>query len=400
MNKQSFKRGYSEFFLISKPVYEIILKNLKDKGDIDQIEKMNKDYLYSSNHSIPIPSKKKEDIIQTDSSNTSNIGMQTSIEKPISEVQTEDLSIQTNQPMKSDQSIQSTPKMNSQSTQANIINTHQSTQTNQNQNVIPTQTNISQNMNSQSTQSNIINDHQSTQTNQNDILSTPTKTNVSQENIRDENHSQIQNIPIIQRDPFTYQPQPYQTQNNLNSAQTTTQINTDAKENSNTKSFYKCDYCTSGFTRLFSKNRHMKNIHGMKNRNIRKRINSKEKTQFNSKIPKLSLTKKSQLKSKIPRPIKNFKHKTDTSSKKKVDLGILKSKIPRLIPQKFFKKTEKQDTSPKRGVKRKNEIDNQSIKRKKPEIKIPDENLRRGTKRKKDIHYQSKKKRKTFENWN
>ena len=88
MKKNSFKSAFSELYLISPVVYKAVLENIKNsgQGDIQELEKLNKNFL--TDEGKPILEQTTESSTQIQSPNTTSIGTQQSSDSGIIETQT------------------------------------------------------------------------------------------------------------------------------------------------------------------------------------------------------------------------------------------------------------------------------------------------------------------------
>lgn len=384
MKKNSFKSSFSELYLISPVVYKAVLENIKKSGggNLQELEKLNKNFL--ADEGEPVLEQGADLPIQTEASNS--------------------IDTQTN----------SNPITNPSGSQTSPIvdDFSQATQTTQNQNMQMTQTPPNHEIFSKGVQT----DQPNYVTHS--VQTTPNEQKISKGVQTDQPNyvtNSAQTTPNVQN--FSKEVQTTQPSYSTNTTQTTPDVQTATpplpsltstpqleKEkqqiaNSNglevvntSKKLYPCDYCDTKFTRLFSKQRHTKNIHGIsKNQPTRKR--KAEISVFPENKLKVRKTA-SQLKSQIPRPINGViaLAKNKNAVKKPVFQG--KSKIPRLIKRKIFKdETLPKNLNTKVRKKRNVEPTNSGISEQKKETN-------RGLKRKKtDDLKKSTKKRKTFENW-
>ena len=376
MKKNSFKSAFSELYLISPVVYKAVLENIKNsgQGDLQELEKLNKNFL--TDEGKPVLEQATESSTQIQSPNTTSIGTQQSSDSDIIETQTNPNHI-----------------ANSQTTPI-VDNFSQATQTVQDQNTQMTQTD--NNQYAQSTQTLPLNTTSvSSQTTPNaenfskEIQTTqPNYVTNSSQTMPDVQHTSqaIQTIPP----PIPSVAPPTPSASIAVPLQKETQQIVDTQGSLNdSKKLYKCDYCTTQFTRLFSKQRHTKNIHGITTARKRKSENS-AMPQKESKIKKTTPMQKSQ----IPRPVGGVIALAKNRNAVKRPIGQGDSKIPRLIKRKIFK----DQILPKNiDTKLKRKTSNKPLE---PEVPVEEKRPDRGAKRKaKDQMKKSTKKRKSFQNW-
>ena len=296
MNKSTFKKSYTQFHIITKPIYEIILKQLKDKGEINELEKLNKNFLMNNLNPVA-------------SNNTTSI---TSEQLPVTMPDNTDTVIQHTTPPEaiSDTKNQIDPvypsaQTSSVGTQIDPFVSTQSTQTIQPKSVSQSTQTIQPKSVPQSTQS----------------IQTPSMNNLSAKS----GSIQAPNIP-----PKTIRTRKYQ-----------------------------CDYCEKVFTTSFAKKRHSNNFHRriplplpLEERNILQKLNKERKDRTKSRIPRpikkeLSNKAKEQtikpipikknetnrVKSRIPVPIKKIfknidKEKDSRMKRKRRRVEEIDSEIP------------------------------------------------------------------------
>ena len=389
MKKNSFKSAFSELYLISPVVYKAVLENIKKSGGggLQELEKLNKNFLMEEGKPVL-------EQAQIQAPGSTSIGTQQSADT----VSVENDSQTTPIVDGFSQATQTTQDQNTQMTQTDINQNAQTTQTMPlNTSSISSQTTPNPEIFSKAIQttqpSYATNFSQTTPNVQNfskEIQTTQPSyvTNTTQTTPDVQKFSQATTLPPTPPTPPTPQIAPVAVQ------QENKQIaNASMQESINdSKKSYQCDYCATKFTRLFSKQRHTRNIHGnAENRSTRKRM------AVNSALPKKELKIKkttSALKSRIPRPVNGViaLAKNKNAVKRSITQG--ESKIPRLIKRKIFKDKTMQ----------KNE--NSKLKRKRiaepadSEIPVKKNRLSRGIKRKtNDELKNSAKKRKVFENW-
>lgn len=106
MNKNTFKKSYTQFYIITKPIYEIIIKQLKDRGEIHELEKLNKNFLMKEHNSMNQDSQRSDSNRQTSTmENQTSAGISTPHESSSSTQNTTPITIS------SDQSTQSNDKV-------------------------------------------------------------------------------------------------------------------------------------------------------------------------------------------------------------------------------------------------------------------------------------------------
>ena len=384
MKKNSFKSAFSELYLISPVVYKAVIENIKKSGgdQLKELEKLNKNYLINGDRSVleqPTNLTSPTQPANTDtntqiSPETSNIDTQTMLNPIIDPTLSQRDSLvdgfsQTNQ-MNMDQhnqTTQTTPSVSSISSQTDpkpemTLATTQTVQPTKSVSSISSQTNPKPEMNLASTQT----------------VQPLKQTNTTQTTLQ---VPQFSESTQSSTSPSIITPSPIKTKDL-----------TVEKSLDDLKKIYKCDYCSSGFTRLFSKQRHVKNIHG----SIKKNVTRKRKAEgIISSLPakESKIEKFTKIKSRIPRPKDGIIALAKNKNVVKRSITQGNSKIPRLIKRKIFKDEPGNVSNSK--LKRKKIVESQNS-----ETQPKANTSNRGIKRKKEDQLQNhSKKRKTFPNW-
>ena len=381
MKKNSFKSAFSELYLISPVVYKAVIENIKKSGgsELQDLEKLNKSFL-TDGRDKSVLEQTTDSPIQTQVSNAENTGIQESPGISSVEMQTKPT------PINNSTFSQTLPVIDeiSEATQTSQDQNNRMTLTNQNQNSQMTQTN--QNQNFQSTQTTPLNvSSVGSQTFFNPEMKSTAVQTTQPNNIA--NSTQTTQTPTSSTPPTPLTPPtPPSPQASLATSTVSGPPPAQISLEQNSKKTYQCDQCSAKFTRLFSKQRHAKNIHGI----TEKKSNRKRKaTTDDSPLPKKQQKLKKppkKLESRIPRPENGIIALAKNKSAVKRPTPKGKSKIPRLIKRNIFK----DETFQRDNAKVKRKISNEPLELQKPN---------RGLKRKKNDDLKNPSKKIKFGLW-